>query len=373
MAFGIGLIGVGNISAQYLDTFTRASSVEVIAVAGLGSRRAASVAAAYGVEALAVEELLDDKRIQLVVNLTVPAVHAQIDAQIIAAGKHVYAEKPLALTTAQGQAVLEAAASAGVLVGSAPDTVLGTGIQTSVDAVRSGRLGEPFAASILWGAAGPELWHPDPEFYYQSGGGPVLDMGPYYLTALVHLLGPVRSVVAHTRTSGRQRVIGTGPKAGKRLAVEVPTYAAALLEHVSGAVSTVTVSFETWGHNNEPFFEIYGTAGSLRVPDPNKFEERAWLYDAHSVVTSAEEAQRRWEPLPVSAGFQGSGRGIGVVDMVEALEQGRTHRASGAMALHVLEILEAIEASEGKPVSLSTTAETSEVIPLRDVNMTAAT
>jgi predicted dehydrogenase len=363
-ATGIGMIGTGNISGQYFDTFARLGQLRLVGVADLDPELARRVAAERGTEAMSVAELLADPRIDIVVNLTTPAAHAGLDRQILAAGKHVYAEKPLALAYADGKAVLAAAADAGLRVGSAPDTFLGTGLQTAAATVRSGRLGEVFAASALWGAAGPELWHPGPDFLFARGAGPVLDMGPYYLTALVQLLGPVAAVTGQTLRTGRERRVGKGPRAGEPVPVEVPTYAAAILRHESGALSTVTLSFETWGHP-EPHFELLGTLGSLRLPDPNMFDGAPQLYDAAGVRDSDQEAAVTWEDVPAGAGFAGLGRGIGVLDMAEAIAAGRPHRASGELALHVLEIMEAINSSGGVTVALETRVEPAPLVELR--------
>ncbi|MDR1237786.1 MAG: Gfo/Idh/MocA family oxidoreductase [Propionibacteriaceae bacterium] len=365
MATGIGIIGTGVISKQYFDTFAKIKELTVVAVADIDLERAEQVAAARGTTALTVEQLLADDRIEIVLNLTVPVAHAEVDAQIIAAGKHVCAEKPLALDLASGKDILASAEAAGVRVASAPDTFLGTGVQTSIDLVRSGRIGEPFAATALWGSAGPELWHPNPGFYFQPGGGPVLDMGPYYLTALVQLLGPVRKVQSSVIPLRRERVFGAGPNAGQPVPVKVDTAAAAILEHVGGAVTSVTLSFETWGHNNEPFFEVYGSAGSLRVPDPNWFDGTPLIYDASGVVTSAQESERDWEPVQPSAGFRAGGRGVGLLDLAESIKAGVPHRASGELALHVLEVMAAISAGGAEIASAPTPAP---VVGLRDLN-----
>jgi predicted dehydrogenase len=362
---GIGVIGVGNISGQYFQTLKRLDGLKLVAVADVNPQAASQAAAEQDVPAVTVGELLADSRIGLVINLTIPAVHADLDRQILASGKHVYAEKPLGLSLAEARTVMDDAAHLGLRVGSAPDTFMGTGIQSSLDLVESGQLGQIFAATALWGAAGPELWHPNPRFFYQAGGGPVLDMGPYYLTALVVLLGPVRQVQAQTSISQRQRKIGAGPMAGQAFPVEVPTYAAAILTHATGTLSTVTLSFETWGHNNQPYFELFGTNGSLRLPDPNTFEGVAQVYDANGVSDSAAESTRQWRPVPVTAGFANSGRGIGVLDMAESIAAGRPHRASGDLALHVMEIMAAITSSGGQPVDMTTTVDRPPLIPLR--------
>ncbi|MDR1807534.1 MAG: Gfo/Idh/MocA family oxidoreductase [Propionibacteriaceae bacterium] len=364
---GIGLIGPGNVSGQYFDTFARLSDLDLVAIAGRNAWKVSHIAAERHLQPVTVDQLLADDDIALVVNLTVPAVHAEVNRAILAAGKHVYAEKPLALTFEEGQALVADAAARGLRLGCAPDTVLGTGVQTAAQIVRSGRLGEVIGATALWGAAGPELWHPTPAFYYEPGGGPALDMGPYYITALVHLLGPVTSVTGLARGSGRRRAVGTGPNTGQNLPVAVPTHSIALLRHASGAVTTVMLSFETWGQGPERRFEVYGTRGTLRVPDPNHFDGEVRLFDATGVVNTTDEAARRFEAVKPTAGYWPGGRGIGVLEMVEALRTGRPHRASGELALHVLEILTAIERSDGAPVELTTTVTPPDLVPLREL------
>ena len=261
------MIGVGTISAQYFAQFPRLDQLELVAVADLDTVRAAQVAEEQGVRALTVDELLVDDEVDVVLNLTIPAAHADIALRALAAGKHVYGEKPLALTTAEAAPVLEAARTAGLRVGSAPDTVLGTGIQTARNALDGGTIGDPVAAMCQWTAPGHERWHPNPAFYYQPGGGPLLDMGPYYLTALVTLLGPIARVSGVARRSARERTVATGSQQGAGIPVNVDTHVSAVLEHVSGVTSTVTVSFEVWA-SRVPLFEVYGTAGTLAGARP---------------------------------------------------------------------------------------------------------
>lgn len=353
---GIGIIGTGDISRQYFDTFAALPSVDVVAVADADEARAKAKAAERGVQARTVAELLADPAVELVVNLTPPAAHVEVDRAIIAAGKHVQSEKPLALSLDEGKELMAAAEAAGVAVGCAPDTFLGTGLQTTIHAVRSGVIGTPFAAAAMWGGAGPEPWHPNPQFFYLPGGGPILDMGPYYVTALVAHLGPVATVTARTLTSDRSRVVGSGPLAGTPLRVETPTYASAILEHVSGALSTVTLSFETWASGNQ-LLEIYGTAGTLQLPDPNWFSLKGRVHLADGPDGFAE--------LDDAAGFVATGRGIGAAELLRSVEAGRSPRASGALALHVAEILFAINnvrTGDG-PVAMSTTVEAPEPVP----------
>jgi predicted dehydrogenase len=348
----VGVIGVGVISAQYFASFPSIPALRLTAVADLDRERAALVAAEQGVVALSVDELLASTEVDVVLNLTIPAVHAEVALRAIAAGKHVYGEKPLALTIADGRRVLEAAAAAGVRVWSAPDTVLGTGIQTARRALEDGRIGRPVAAACFWASPGHELWHPAPDFYYREGGGPLLDMGPYYLTALVTLLGPVVRVDGASLRSDRERRIATGPREGTALGVEVDTHVTAILTHASGVVSTVTVSFEVWASRNA-LFEVYGTEGTLAVPDPNTFSGDTEAFTRESGAWSVE---------PVGAGFERAGRGVGLADLAVAVRTGRPERASGALALHVLEIMEAV--LTGGATTLSTTADAPAPVPL---------
>jgi len=332
-ALRVGVIGVGVISQQYFDHFPALDGLELTAVADLDVDRARSVGASQGVRGTSVDELLATDDVDVVLNLTIPAAHAEVATRALAAGKHVYGEKPLALSTEQASPVLERASEAGLRVGSAPDTVLGTGVQTARAALDDGLIGTPVGASVAWSAAGHELWHPAPAFYYQPGGGPLLDMGPYYLTSLVTFFGPVVRVSGSGTRSTRGRTIATGPNAGTPIPVDVDTHVVAILEHESGVVSTVTVSFEVWA-TRSPLFEVYGTAGTLGVPDPNRFS------DPVSIATADD---REWRELPVAAGYAEAGRGYGLADMAHAIATDRPHRASGELAFHVLEIMEAVQ------------------------------
>ncbi len=356
-ALRVGVVGVGTISAQYFATFARTPELELVAVADIDAERAAAAGAEQGADALTVDELLVDPRVDVVLNLTIPAAHAEIDRRAIEAGKHVFSEKPLALTVAQGAEVLRLAAERGVRVGCAPDTVLGTGIQTARAVLDGGAIGDAVGASVHWSSPGHERWHPSPQFYYQPGGGPLLDMGPYYLTSLVTFLGPVVRVAGSTTRSARERVVATGPRAGTPVPVEVDTHVSAILEHASGVSSTVTVSFEVWA-SRAPLFELYGTQGTLAVPDPNRFSEPV------EVFTTAEP---EWRQVPPAAGFPDGGRGIGLVDLAEAIAAGTPHRASGELALHVLDIMESVlvAGAEHRVVELTTTVERPAAVPAR--------
>ncbi|MDT0144756.1 Gfo/Idh/MocA family oxidoreductase [Microbacterium sp. PRC9] len=347
----IGIVGLGVISRQYLDTLLPASGVRIAAVADLDLPRAEAAAEAIpGCRALTTAELLSDPGIRTVLNLTIPAAHAEVALAAIAHGKDVYGEKPLAATFADAARITDAAAAAGVRVGGAPDTVLGTGVQTARAAIDGGRIGRPVSASAMWISAGHESWHPQPDFYYREGGGPLLDMGPYYVTSLVQLLGPVTAVSGAGSRSRDARMIGSGPRAGESVPVEVDTHLTGILHHASGAISTVTMSFDGVRSTAAPI-EVHGVDGSLIVPDPNNF--------AGDVQLHARGGS--WETLQPSAGYVDSGRGIGLLDLVAG-----EGRASGAMALHVLEIMTALAASAASGVreSLRSTVERPALVPL---------
>lgn len=350
----VGMIGCGNISAQYLATFPSLPDVELVAVADIDLERARTVAAAHeGVRALSVDELLADPEVETVLNLTIPAAHAEIDRRAIAAGKNVYSEKPFAVATADGAAVLEAAAVAGVLTGSAPDTVLGTGTQTARAAIDEGLIGTPIAATATMLTPGHERWHPAPDFYYVPGGGPLLDMGPYYIHALVTLLGPVASVIGASSRTRSQRTIGSGQRAGESIPVTTDTHVTGVLVHESGALSTLVMSFDAVATTIHPI-EVHGSEGTLAVPDPNRFDGDVELHRLGG---------EGWETLPVSAGYPESSRGIGLQDMAE---RGEGLRASGALGQHALEVMNGVleAAASGSRVEITSTVERPAAVPL---------
>ena len=351
----IGIIGVGNISGQYLAAMPTYPTITITAVADLHEDRAAAAAASLGAAVVPVSDLLASPDVDLVLNLTTPASHAPLALQSLAAGKHYYGEKPLALTFAEGQAIMAAATAAGLAVGSAPDTVLGTGIQTSRQLIEEGRIGDVVGAMVHWSAPGHELWHPNPAFYYQPGAGPLFDMGPYYLSALVHLLGPIARVTGVATRSDRSRTVATGPLAGQAIPVDVATHVTALLQHASGTVSTVTVSFDVWA-TRAPLFEVYGTQGSLGIPDPNQFSDTTLLWTPEV---------REWAEVAPTAGYRDGARGVGVADLAARLAHGEPPRASGDVGLHVLEVMEAILASaDGQGRDIGTRPEVPTLVAL---------
>ena len=349
---GIGIIGIGNISTAYLTTLLGVEDARVVAVADLDPARARSAAAQVGAAAMTPGELLADPRVGTVLNLTIPAAHAEVALAAIAHGKDVYGEKPLAATLDDGRAILAAATAAGRRVGSAPDTVLGTGIQSARAAVDSGLIGRPASASATWLSPGHERWHPNPDFYYRAGGGPLFDMGPYYLTSLVHLLGPVVAVSGMGSRAHSERVIGSGPRTGERIPVEVDTHVSGQLEHASGALSTITMSFDAT-HSSAAPLEVHGEHGSLALPDPNMFDGLTSLW---------REEGAEPELLPVTAGYADSGRGVGLLEFIRSAPG--PSRASGELALHVLEIMHAIHDSGGERRSIASTVEPPPLVPL---------
>jgi predicted dehydrogenase len=358
----VGIIGCGAIVAQYLKTLPSLPSVHLRAVADLDLSRAEAVAASQdGVRALTVEQLLADPGIDTVLNLTIPAAHAEVATRAIAAGKHVYGEKPLAANTSEARMVLALAEDAGVRVGCAPDTVLGTGIQTARHAIDTGMIGRPISATATMVTPGHERWHPNPDFYYVPGGGPLLDMGPYYVTALVTLLGPVTSVIgaaSHTRT---ERTIGGGPRAGETIPVTIDTHVTGVLVHESGALSTLVMSFDAV-QTRSSNIEIHGEKASLTVPDPNYFDGEVSICDLEHRENDREVG---WEVVPTSAGYIGAGRGYGLADMA-LTPPGEQHRANGQLAYHVLDVMESLlkSAAEGTSVPVQSTAERPAEVPL---------
>jgi predicted dehydrogenase len=296
-----------------------------------------------------VEELLADPSIDIVLNLTVPNAHYQVAMAALEAGKSVYNEKPLTITREEGLKMLELAKSRDLLVGCAPDTFLGGAFQTCRKLIDEGAIGEPVGANCFMLCHGHESWHPSPEFYYQVGGGPMFDMGPYYLTALVSLIGGIKSVSATTRVTFPTRTITSEPKKGKVVQVETPTHIVATLEFANGAIAQITTSFDVW-HSKLPNIELYGTEGSLIVPDPNGFGGQVFLRRA---------GDSEWAEIPLSHGFATNSRGLGVMDMAYARAEGRPNRASGDLAYHVLDVMHACldSGAQGKTVMIKSAAE----------------
>jgi predicted dehydrogenase len=332
--FGVAVVGCGNISNQYLKNLAQFPDVNVLFCADIDTERAKAQAAAYDVpEAGTVQQALDHPGVELVVNLTIPAAHAEIANAAVKAGKHVWNEKPLTPDMDSGRLLLITARERGVRVGCAPDTVLGAGLQSARRLIGSGAIGTPLSALILLQGPGPEGWHPDPEFLFGTGAGPLFDMGPYYLSTLAMLFGPANRVGAIGRKARATRVIGSGPRAGTEFAVDVPTHVAALAEYTSGQAVSLLFSWDS-PLSRHGFIEVTGSEATLAVPDPNGFGGDLRLRRADD---------KDWTVVPSEGAT--AGRGIGVVDMVRAIRHGEPHRASGEIALHVLEMMMAIERS----------------------------
>ena len=329
----VGVIGCGNISDLYFEAGKRFDDIQIVACADLAAERARAKAQAHGIpKACSVDALLADEDVEIVLNLTVPAAHFDVSRRALEAGRHVYSEKPLALAREEGRALLELAEKRSLLLGCAPDTVLGAGVQTARKAIDDGWIGEPVSATAFMQCHGHEGWHPDPEFYYAAGGGPLFDMGPYYLTALVTLLGPVAAVSAETRITFPERVITSEPKRGKRVPVEVPTHVAGLLRFRNDAVGVLVTSFDVW-RTTLPCIEIHGTEGSMIVPDPNTFGGPVRVF---------RPGHDDWREIPLTHSYGEQSRGLGLADMARALGTGRAHRATGRLAFHVLDVMHAL-------------------------------
>jgi predicted dehydrogenase len=340
----VGVVGCGNISSVYIRNCSHLSNLSVLACADLDLQRAQERAAQFDVpRACSVEELLADSAIEVVLNLTVPLAHAEISLHALEAGKHVYSEKPLAVTRE------DAAAAGGLLVGCAPDTILGAGLQTARRLVDDGAIGEPIAATAFFMTSGAESWHPSPEPLYQPGGGPLLDMGPYYLAALVALLGPVRSISSMARISFPERTITETTRRGETFPVTTPSHVAGLLDFASGPVGTMIMSFDVYTHGL-PDLEIYGSEGSMSLPDPN-------FHDGP--VRLRRKGWKEWRDVHSDSPHTGNRRGLGLSDMAHAIRHGGTYRATGAFAYHILDVMQAFfDSSEtGRHIPVASTCD----------------
>ena len=353
----VGIVGCGNISGIYAQAGQKFDILDVVACADINLDRARARAEEHQIPRVcSVEELLADPEIQIVINLTIPQAHAEVSLAALATGKHVHSEKPLAVNLADGKKVLGLAQAKGLRVGTAPDTFLGGGHQTCRKLIDDGWIGKPVAATAFMMCRGHEGWHPDPAFYYQVGGGPMFDMGPYYLTALVNLIGPVRRVTGSAQMTFAERTISSAPKRGQKIEVEVPTHVAGVLDFASGAVGTIVTSFDVW-HAQLPLIEIYGTEGTLSVPDPNLFGGPVKVRRFNS---------DRFEEIPLLYGYTDNSRGIGVADMAYAIQQGRKHRANGELGYHVLEVMEGLHmaSSSGRHHDMTSACERPMALPM---------
>ncbi len=354
----IGIVGAGVISEVYLENLTtRFDNTTVVGVADLLVERAQDRAKKYGVAAFSVDELIAHPDVDIVVNLTIPAAHAEIALAAINAGKHAYNEKPLAISREDGRKLLETATAKGLLVGSAPDTFLGGGLQSARKYLDDGIIGEPVAVSAFMLSRGMEAWHPDPYFFFQPGAGPLFDVGVYYVQAMASILGPVKRVSAIARASFPERTVGNGPKKGEKIPVTTPTHIVGALEFESGIVGSLGTSFDVWETSGSTLV-VYGTEGTLRLPDPNTFGGPIQHLKGGS-------RDNTWENLPLTYGNTENSRGLGVWDMANAIQTGEKHRASGELGFHVLDVMTAVLESgvEGKHITVESTLERPASLP----------
>ncbi len=352
----VGLVGCGVISQAYARKLNALPGIELVACADLERDRAEALAKEHGIaQVLEPRELLASEDLEVVLNLTIPAAHTEVSGAAIAAGKSVFSEKPLGTRLEEGKRLVAASNAHGVRLGCAPDTFLGAGLQTCRGLIDAGAIGEPVAASGFMLSPGPERWHPGPQIFYQRGAGPLFDLGPYYLTALVSLLGPIRRVSGVARITHAEREIQSEPLRGSMMPVEVPTHVSANLEFAGGPVGTLLTSFDVQAsrHRN---IEIYGTEATLSVPDPNTFG---------GPVQIRRSGEEDWTDVPLSHANESQSRGIGLAEMLGALAAGRPHRASAELSLHVLDGMEQIlEASQsGRRLELTTTCERPAPVP----------
>lgn len=354
----VGIIGCGNISSIYMKNCTQIfKNLELVACADMIPERAQAKAEEFGIpRACSVQELLADPEIEIVINLTIPKAHGEVCQSALQAGKNVYVEKPLSISREDGRRVLELAKAKGLRVGGAPDTFLGGGFQTCRKLIDDGWIGTPVASTAFMVNHGHESWHPDPEFYYKVGGGPMFDMGPYYLTALVSLLGPVKSVTGSAKITFPERTITSAPKYGTKIEVEIPTHVAGIMDFHSGVVGTIITSFDIWS-SQLPRIEIYGSEGTLIVPDPNKFGGPV-LYKKHKTGEFME--------IPLVFGYIDNSRGLGVADMANAIVNGDAHRANGELTYHVLDIMHGFHdaSREGKHYETASICKRPEPLPM---------
>lgn len=338
----VGLIGCGNISTSYLGRAPNFKGIRFTAVADVNPAAAEARAAEYGVQALSVEALLADPTIDIVVNLTIPAAHYAVSKSVLLAGKHVYSEKPYVLTLEEGRDLAALATAGGLRIGSAPDTILGASHQLARHVIDSGAVGRITSGTCFVISHGMEDWHPNPDFFFLPGGGPILDLGPYYIANLVQLLGPIARVGALTATPSATRTIGNGARLGETVPVKTPTTIHALLEFASGAVITLVASWDVWQHDLANM-ALYGSEGTIHVPDPNFFDGPVRITrKADPVDLPAWDhplgPKNRHEPWGSVADY----RTAGLADMALAITENRPHRCNDAFALHVVEAMTGI-------------------------------
>jgi predicted dehydrogenase len=351
----IGIVGCGVISKHYVENSSAFDAFELVACADLDPAFAEALAADTGLEAVSVDELIADPALDAVLNLTPPAAHVPVTMAALAAGKHVYTEKPLATQAADAAALVAEAERRGLLLGCAPDIFLGGAYQAARGLIDEGAIGEPVAVSAAMLVGGADAWHPSPEQFFQDGAGPLLDMGPYYLSVIVALLGPISRVAGFAKTLTPERSIAVGPRAGGRFSPTTPTHVSAALELESGATANLVASFEATDRYVCDL-EIHGREGVLALPDPNSFEGPLRI----------RRNRGEWEELPYSSRGAREARGIGLNDLAEAVAEGRAPRASGLLAAHVVDVARSVlaAAAEGETIDVTSRAERPEPLPV---------
>lgn len=366
-AMRVGAVGCGNIAATYFRNLRMFPAVELVACCDKNPDAARQLAAQFELEALPVVELLTRDDIDLILNLTPPAVHAELSLAAIDAGKHVFSEKPLAVTLRDGMEIAAAASARGVRVGGAPDTFLGPGTQLPRRLMDAAAVGTIVSGTAAFLSHGMEHWHPNPDFFYQSGGGPVLDMGPYHLSALIALLGPIRRVNAHGCSAFQERLVtAAGPMQGRAVRVEALTTVNALLSFLGGAEIVLMTSWDVWKHTLPPI-ELHGTQGSLRLPDPDLFGGVVQIARGRTAFAPIDTSS---EPFGKANGRAGNAqaadyRGVGLAEMAVAIKSRRPHRCASELALHVLAVMLAIleSAESGRPVDIGVSCERPAPLP----------
>ncbi len=351
----VGIVGCGVISKHYAEKAAAFDAIELVACADIDAAFAEALAADHGLEALAVDELIAEPAIEIVLNLTPPAAHVDVTRAALAAGKHVYTEKPLATQTADAVELVDEAERRGLLLGCAPDIFLGGAYQAARSAIDDGVIGEPVAVSAAMLVGGADAWHPSPEQFFQDGAGPLLDMGPYYLTAIVALLGPVAAVTGFASTLTSERSIAVGPRAGGRFTPTTPTHVSTVLRLESGATANLVASFEVTDRYVCDL-EIHGREGILSLPDPNAFEGPLRL----------RSNRGDWEELPYTSRGAREARGLGLQDLAEAVGEGRGPRASGVLGAHVVDVARSVlqAAADGRAVDVATRVARPEPLPV---------
>lgn len=347
---GVGVIGAGVISQTYLENLTSFPDVNVVAVGDLLPDRARAKADEHGVAVAGTpDDVLSNPDVDLVVNLTIPQVHVEVSSAAIAAGKHVWTEKPIGLDRDATRALLAQADAAGVRIGSAPDTLLGPAFQTAKRAIQGGVIGEPLFVQTSFQTQGPDLWHPDPAFLFARGAGPLLDMGPYYFSALVSLLGPIAAVTARGSRPRLERTIHTGPRAGETFPVEVPSTVQVLTSFAAGQHGTHLLSFDS-ALERHGVVEIHGSEGTILLADPNRFEGRITYVKPLGVFRDGMKTEQEWIEIPNEGVVVG--RGLGVLDMARAIAADRPHVATGELGFHVLDVMLSAEESSASGQTL---------------------